>query len=262
MSMMDGLSNITGTVGPNGMIRQTSNRVVAFYTGRKQNGVKSQENGAPFYEDCVMFKSFMPGEQRYEMVERPATEQDKRSWPMQWQAFTQNREHVPEGFPIENLFPEKPSIAANLKGIGVYTIEQCAEMNATAMDSIMGGQSFVNEAKRYLEVAAKGVSVHKFRKELEDRDSKIRVLTTQVEQLVAQVNKLQTNEQAIDPAVVQQVLAQLQGGPNRPVMPAANLRGQRFDAQTAQINATSVQTEIAQRKTSSPRRRKSAASEG
>ena len=256
MSMMDGLPNITGNVGPNGMIRQASNRVVVFYTGRKQNGVKSQENGAPFFEDVVMFKSFAPGEQRYEIVERPATEQDKRNWPMQWAAFTQNREHIPEGFPIENLYPEKPSIAANLKGIGVFTIEQCAEMNATAIESIMGGQQYQNEAKRYLDVAAKGVSVHKFRKELEDRDGKIRVLENQVQQLMAQVGKLKTSENALDPAVVQQVLAQLQGGPNRPVMPAANLRGQTFDAQTAQINATSVQTELAQRKT--PRRRKNA----
>ena len=259
---MDELPILRGQVSPNGMIQQMSNRVVAFYNGRRQNGVKSQENGAPFFEDVVMFKSFAPGEQRYEIVERPATDNDKRNWPMQWAAFQQNREHIPEGFPIENLFPEKPSVAANLKGAGIYTIEQCAEMNATAIDNIMGGQTYQNEAKRYLEVAAKGVSVHKFRKELEDRDGKIRHLEQQVEILMAQVNNMKNKETAIDPAVVQQVLAQLQGGPNRPVMPAANLRGKAFDAQTAQINATSTTADIVAQRRKSPARRKTAASAG
>lgn len=258
MSMMDGLPNITGTVGASGMIRQQTNRVVMFYMGRKHNGVKSQDSGAPVYEDVVMFKTFAPGEQRYEVVERPATTQDKQNWPQQFAAFQQNREHIPEGFPIDNLFPETPSVAANLKSINIHTIEQCAEMSATAMDSIMGGQKYQNEAKRYLEVAAKGVSIHKFRKELDDRDAKIRVLTGQVEQLMTKVNSMQTEAQAIDPAVVQQVLAQLQGGPNRPVMPAANLRGKTFDAQTAQINATSKQTEIAETAKRNPRKRKNA----
>jgi hypothetical protein len=258
MSMMDGLPNIVGTVGQGGMVQQNSNRVVAFYTGRKLNGVKSQENGAPFFEDVIMFKSFAPGEQRYEIVDRPATDQDKRYWPLQWNAYQQNREHIPEGFPIENLFPEMPSVAANLKGIGVYTIEQCAELNDTAISSVMGGQKYVNEAKRYLEVAAKGVSVHKFRKELDERDSKIRVLTNQIEQLSAQVAGMQKNAQALDPATVQQIMAQLSGGPNRPLMPA-HAQSPAFDAQTAQINATHVTGDIARQRKRTQSRRKASA---
>ena len=260
--MDDFLPNINGQVnlsGGIGMVRQNQvgSRVVAFYTRSVHNPLKSAEAGSQVFDDHTYFKSFQPGEQRFEVVDRPASRQDQQLYPMQWQAYQQNREHRPDGTPIEQLYPEKPSIGETLKANGVYTIQQAAALEGNAVDNIgMGGQGWVNDARRYLEVAEKGVSITKYRKELDDRDGKIRVLENQVQQLLTQVTHLQQNAGAVDPAVVQQVMAQLQGGGNRPIMPA-NPRSKAFDAQTAQINATHATADIARQKKN---RRKAGAS--
>ena len=76
----------------------------------------------------------------------------------------------------------------NLRGCGVQTIEQCADLSANAIESIgMGAQRYVNEAKKYLDMAAKGASASQMRHELEIRDRNIKVLEKTVEQLKATV---------------------------------------------------------------------------
>jgi len=256
---MDDLINLR-VANPNvgaGMVQfqQNGARVVQFYNKSVHNPAKSQEAGRHVYDDVIFFKSFMPGEQRFEIVDRPATRQDKQNYALQWAAFSQNQSQTPEGTPISMLYPEKPAVASTLQAYGVHTIEQCAALNANSIDSIgMGCQTWVNDAAKYLAMANQGVTATKFRKELEERDGQIRVLQQQIEQLKVQVAAAQSTPQAngVDPALVQAVIAQM-SGQMRPRMPL-NPLGEVFDAQTAQINATSTTAEVTRQRRGRPRK--------
>lgn len=215
-----------------------------FYTKAKHNPAKSTEAGRPVYDDVVYVRIHPPGE-RLNIVDRPATSSDSQRWPQQWAQFQQNREQIPDGTPIDLLYPEHPSIGALMRSHGVHTVEQCAELSGPAIDSIgMGAQRYSNDAQKYLQAANKGVKASQLRHELDERDSRIRTLEHTVEQLQLQLKTLhdlglqQAGLAGAQLAAGQQVRPQFPAGAPKQMVPA-------FDAQTAQINATHVTRDIA-----------------
>jgi predicted RNase H-like nuclease (RuvC/YqgF family) len=118
-----------------------------------------------------------------------------------------------------------------LRANNVATIEQCADLSGPAIDSIgMGAQRYVNEAKKWLEMAAKGRNASQMRHELEKRDREIATLTRTVEELKAVVEQAKNN--ALNAPNLQQLQSLIAGAMQRPqALPA-------YDTQTAMINAT------------------------
>ena len=218
--------------------------VAMFYNRPMHNPAKSTEKGSPQYEDRVYVRIHPPGE-RLNIVDRPATQQDQRRFPLQWSQFSTNRQQIPEGVPIDLLYPEQPSIAAMLRANGVHTVEQCAELSGPAIDSIgMGAQKYSNEAQKYLQAANKGVKASQLRHELEERDSQIRTLTHAVETLKGEVERLRdVNSQSVDLAAVQKLIAGQQVRPQYPAG-APKQMAPAFDPQTAQINSTHATADI------------------
>ena len=192
--------------------------IVGFLNKSVQNKFKSKEHGVPVFEDHVFVKVQHPGE-TLNIVERPVMEEDKQRWPRQWQAFVNGSSQAPEGIPITLLFPDRPHIAATLKGYNIHTVEQLANLSAQGMSTVgMGCQDWVNGAKRYMEHAEKGVSHHKFETELAKLASENRTLQRQVQELTAAVHQKE-----------------------RPA-PNANV----YDFQTAQINSSHQSEDIAE----------------
>jgi hypothetical protein len=212
--------------------------MVLFYNRPVSAPSKSTAAGRPVYEEKVYVRIQEPGD-RTTVVDRPATDADKRDYALQWAQFQQNKEQIPEGTPIDLLYPEHPAVAATLRANGVHTIEQCADLSGNAIDNIgMGCQRYVNDAQKYMKLSERGVKATEFRREIEDRDSKIRVLQQQVEQLSAEVNRLTqnaTNQPNL--AQIQQLLA---GAMTRPM----HMPGQGFDSAAAQIHANHPTTDI------------------
>ena len=238
----DGLPSPTGIDwrGDVGVVRygNPSGMVCMFYNKPVQIPAKSAELGRPYSEDQIYVRIHPPGE-RLNIVDRRANEDDKRRFPQQWHLFSQQKEQHPEGTQIELLYPEYPAVAANLRGCGVQTIEQCADLSANAIESIgMGAQRYVNEAKKYLDMAAKGASASQMRHELEIRDRNIKVLEKTVEQLKATVEELRSAGAAAPSLAQLQTL--ISGAMARPQMPMAQATtAPGFDPQSAMINATS-----------------------
>ena len=221
------------------------NQTAIFFNEKVIDPIKSAELGRPYYKDEVRVRIAPPGE-RLNIVIRPAQQSDTRRWPTQWNQFVQNKKQAPEGTPIEMLYPTTPSIAATLQASGVYTIEQCAELSGHAIDNIgMGAQKWVNAAAKYLEVASRGVKASQLQRELDERDGHIRVLERQVQDLSSHVNRLMAITQNAAVAQDQTLIAQ---GMVRP----QHMPRRVFDAQTAQINATSPTAQIQQRRRPRP----------
>jgi hypothetical protein len=222
------------------------NQQAIFYMEPQLDPQKSAEMGRPIKKDTIMVRIAPPGE-RLNIVVRPAQQSDTRRWPMQWNQFQQHKKQTGDGTPIEMLFPATPSIAANLKASGVYTVEQCATLSGHAIDSIgMGAQKWVNAAVKYLEVASRGVKASQMQKELDQRDGEIRVLNQKVVDLTTTVQRLMANinnaASMHDQTLIAHGMVRPQHMPQRP-----------FDPQLAQINATSPTRQIQQQRRRRPR---------
>lgn len=217
-----------------GMVRYgggDKSMVVMFYTKPVHHPAESAAKGRQVFKDEVYVRIHPPGE-RLNIIDRPASPADAQRWPLQWAQFKQNTTQVPDGTPIEQLYPDKPSVAATLRAYGVHTIEMCAELSAHAIDNIgMGAQNYVNDAQKYIDISTRGVSATEMRRELEDRDRKIARYEANIETLKAQVDQLigdRANVPTLDQ--VQALVAQVM---QRPVLNP----GVRADPQLALINA-------------------------
>lgn len=238
-----------------GVARYGKEPVVIFYNESVAHPGKSREAGRPVFEDQVFVKIYQPGEERYNIVVKRATQDVVRQWPRQWAAFQQNRTHVPDGTPVTLLYPEKPSIARTLQAHGVYTMEQLVDLSGTAIDNIgMGCQGWVNEAEKYLKAATKGVGLAQYRKEMEDLKSENRTLQHKIDLLTQEVERMRTQPAGAGGITPEQLLAAVQSLAGRPQMPGPQSMPGRtptsapFDAATAQINATSPSSELARQR--------------
>lgn len=173
-----------------GMVKygDESQQVVLFYTKSVFDPVKSKATRTRQYINQAFVKMHPAGE-RLNVIDRPVKEEDKHRFPAQWNAFLQNRTQVPEGTPIDLLFPNNPAVADNLKAMNVYTIQQLAKLSSNAIDTIgMGARDWINKAVQYLDSAQSGAAFLELRSEVEKKDQEIKLLRRQVEKLIEQVN--------------------------------------------------------------------------
>ena len=198
---------------------------VTFYTKSALNEAISQQQGTPYHESKVFVRIFTPGELQ-NIIDRPAKKEDSNRWPRQWQDYLHNRTQIPDGTPLELLFPNNPAIADNLKVRGVHTVQQLSNLTANAIDSIgMGAQEYVNRAKRYIENAKDGTEVLKLMEESKKKDMVISRLEMDMASLKKQINILM-------------------GERNNPRASISNPTDPSYDPQTSRINAKHISSEI------------------
>lgn len=192
-----------GTVRFNGDDRLN----VTFYNRPVLDPLESQKRGRQWNRSVEYVRIQIPGEKDY--ADRPATEQDHMRFPRQHQAYLKGQQQIPSGTPIDVLFPQNPEIPVNLHGLGVHTVEQLAGLTEHGAQTIgMGATQWRNKAKEFLDAAKGGVSVHRLQKDLADRDAKIEVLSNQIQQQAAQIDRLMALvDQKIPPNMVPQIRA-------------------------------------------------------
>ncbi len=218
--------------------------VVLFYYRPTLDAIQSKESGRPIYKD-IEYVKYHPPTERLNINDRPATDEHRRRWPLQYQQFQQNKAQVNEGTPVDQLYPEHPSIAAQCRASSVFTVEQLASLEGTQIDALgMGAQRWVNYARKYLEMANTSVKAVQYRADMEKLEGQLRVVIEQNKQLQEENNRLRAGGTGMGslPFSADQVAA-LQALLNRPQSVAPNA-GQNFDAATAQINATHPTAEI------------------
>ena len=213
--------------------QQDSDLVVIFYQKSVRDPIASRDRAIPIFKDVIYVKIFRPGEQ-LNTIDRPAEETDRRRFANQWNKFQHNQTQVPEGTPIDLLFPNNPSVADSLRAHGIHTVQQCANLTSHAIDHIgMGGQEYVNRAKQYIAAASSGSSFIKYQEENKKKDQEIKLLNQQVADLKAQLDGI--IRKMADPTA-------------KNINPATGMPNPGFidgyDPQTERINHTHVTSEL------------------
>ena len=170
--------------------QQQQRALVTFYVEKEQNNFRSEQEGRAVYDDVEYIRIVTPGDTRSEVV-RAATEQHKREYAPQYAAFKAGVELAPQGSPLEHWPPMSPALIANLKALGVHTVEQLSEVSdGNLMNLGHGGRGLRDRAKAWLEQADGGKPIdrlladnERLRQEAEVRDGTIAAMQAQLSKM-------------------------------------------------------------------------------
>ncbi|MBV8649687.1 bZIP transcription factor [Paludibacterium sp.] len=157
-------------------------------------GHESDQAGHPVYKDIPHVSILFPGDNTkkvYRPVDMKGSDtkpSDPQRWPQQWAAFQQQAIQVQTGMPLTEWGPMTRSMALTLKGLGIHTVEQLAEMADHAL-SFMGAREMRDKAQIWLVESKKGVAAMALQQENEHLRSEIETLKRQFAELSASKRK-------------------------------------------------------------------------
>ena len=202
----DSLGGQNATINNEGLVnfKPASNANVIFYNKSVHDPVKSRSASRPVFVNKEYVRIQHPGEA--DVIDRPIADDPRviHIWPQQYQKFLNNQDHsMPDGTPLEILFPNRPEIPANLHTQGVHTVEQLAGLTAHASQMIgMGAVEWQNMAKRFLDSAAGGVEHHRLVRKTEELQSQNEVLQNQISLMKTQLDRLTAAQMGISPMMI------------------------------------------------------------
>ena len=107
------------------------------------------------YKDKIYVEVFIKGNKNT-TFSRPITDEDKHNWPKAWAAFESNSPEMAVGNPISVLPGLGPSQAMNLQAVGIFSVEDLAELDDAGVMNIQGGRTLQNRAKAWLAALSVG----------------------------------------------------------------------------------------------------------
>jgi len=159
--------------------------MVAFYPRSVQDPHKSEKAGRPIFVKKDYVKIQHPGES-LNVIDREASDIDKARFRRQWLQYQEGIEQIPDGTPMNLLFPHSPEICEMLRGYKIHNVEQLAKLTAHGIETLgIGAVDWVEKAKKYLVSAAKGVDHHQFEKAMKEKDAQIATMQRQLTEFAA-----------------------------------------------------------------------------
>ena len=129
----------------------------------------------------LFVKIAQPGESHHNMIDRLATEDDKRQYARQYRQFERGEPQTVEGEPIETLFKKYSGAPGKLHFCGVHTVEQMAIASGNSLDAIgMGSQNWQNMAREWLKQNNSPVGMLDYKRDMERINVRIQALEDKV----------------------------------------------------------------------------------
>lgn len=170
---------------------------VVFYMGVIQNEGKTTEAGRPIFDDVECVRIMVPGD-RNNVIDRPASPQDKARFAKQYAMFQQGRKE--EDQVTGTRLTEWPFLTRGqceeFRYLGLRTVEQLAEVR----DDICGKVPGLNQLKRnaaiWLDKSKGAAEAAKTSKQIDDQNKKLAHLQSVIEEQAARIEKLLTSSKA------------------------------------------------------------------
>jgi predicted flap endonuclease-1-like 5' DNA nuclease len=114
---------------------------------------ESHKEGRPIYKDELYIQIQIKG-QKNQIRDRRATKQDEMDFPTAWERWSSKNESLHTGTPVSAIPGIGPSMALELKGLGITTVEDFAALTDAGCMNIRGGYDFRQRAIAYLKSAS------------------------------------------------------------------------------------------------------------
>lgn len=128
--------------------------LVKFFIKPVQDHEATSREGRPIFKDVEYVDIRIPGK-KSGGVARPARVTDLERFPEHYRRFKNRQEMPQDGTPLAEWPPISRSMVEQLAYLNIKTVEQLAELNDNHCSQIMGGHTFKQKAKDFLEYADK-----------------------------------------------------------------------------------------------------------
>jgi hypothetical protein len=145
-----------------------------FCDDQIENPKKSKLAGYPVFDESRLFiKIVIPNQ--VDDVYRPATDADKRRFPVSYEAYKSGAEQPEEGLPVQHWPQLTTAEVKLLQAVNVKTVEQLAELPDSGLHRLgPGGQGLKQRARKFIEKAGENATL---RKQVQELERKIEQLT-------------------------------------------------------------------------------------
>jgi len=163
--------------------------MIFFHDVAVQNNAKTREAGRPIFETKTFLQKIVPGDRLLD-VDRPMRPGDPEEFPEAWARYQAKQENRIDGTPIEAWPIMTVTMAAEMKALRIYTVEQFASLPDSAGRNIMGFSDLRDKARRFLLAAKDSALLEKTAAANAEKDQTIAELTKQVRDLTEKVAAL------------------------------------------------------------------------
>lgn len=158
---------------------------VRFYKRAVHMGALSDAAGRPIYEERIYIEIVIPSDtQTKSIIDREASEDDKRRFHRHWAAFEGGNERPVIGTPLE-VWPQLDvAMVAMLKHSSVHTVEQLAALSDIQLTPLQPhGLALRQQAQGFLEAAKDGALVSKLEAVNADLQAQLDDMRKQIDML-------------------------------------------------------------------------------
>lgn len=130
-----------------------SNLFVQFYVDAIEMKAESEKQGRPIFKDVPFVRIIVPGDTN-NIIERKATDDDKKRFPNAWKRFEASETEAQEGTPLEQWPQITRSLLKECKYFEIHTVEALAGISDSHVAKMgMGFAELRNKAKAWLQAA-------------------------------------------------------------------------------------------------------------
>ena len=164
---------------------------VKFENKPVQDKTATAEKGRPIYKEVAHISIRAAGSQNF--VCRRASLADMRRFPRHFAAFEQKREMPVEGTLLSEWPLISRTMAKELEGVHVKTVEQLVNMSDQNSQNFMGINELKRKANLFLDHAAGEAPMLKMQDELDQRDQTIAQQQTTINLMMERLTALEKN---------------------------------------------------------------------
>lgn len=196
--------------GDKGLVMPDQSKVnVMFFSKAKLMPFQSKEAGRQIWSNVDMVRVQQPGEKDPIVLE--AHDGHKQRWRKEWEAYQAGRKAVPEGTPLTVLFPEGNEAGVLiLNALGIYTIEQMAEVSDSVLGNIPFGGEMKLRAGKYVTAINGAQGFNKVQAELDKAKMQTSEMERRMEEMqdqMRQMQQVQPSTPGVDPSLVAALVA-------------------------------------------------------
>lgn len=155
-----------------------------FYVEAVLNPVATEREGRQIFSDVETVEIIIPGSSQYTKHKERVNNEHRARWPKEYEAFKRGIELAPDGTPLEEWPILAASQRAELKAMGLLTVEHVRDMNDHVIQRIkMGGRKLKEAAEIFLDDAARIAATTRLAADNDRKDAEIAVLRRQIEEM-------------------------------------------------------------------------------
>lgn len=183
------------------MSGQTTGVYPRFYVAAVLNPVATEQEGRQIFSNVERVEILIPGSAQFTKHIENVNNEHRQRWPKEYSAFKQGIEMSPDGTPIEEWPILSASQRAEMKAMGLLTVEHVRDMSDIVIQQIkMGGRRLKEAAEIFLDDAKRIAATIRLAADNDRKDAEIAALRRQIEEMGTLMNSKFTELQMMKDA--------------------------------------------------------------